>query len=174
MTTDAVNRSSATTSGSNTPKTGGFHWRDEFTLGHADIDAMHHEFSDVLNQLLLSDDDELADTLDAFLEHAHRHFEQEARQMRETRYSGASCHLEEHGAVLASGEQVRLLLEAGNRHEARRYATELARWFPKHSDEMDRSLAHWLLTRRADGRLPVKIIRKPVQPHNPGPHTDQG
>ena len=139
-----------------------FRWRNEFELGHPEIDAMHHEFADVLNRLLLCLDDELGEALDAFLEHARRHFDQEARQMRDTRYSGASCHLEEHDAVLASGEQVRALLAAGNSSEARRYATELARWFPKHSDEMDRSLAHWLLTRRADGRHPIKLIRKPV------------
>jgi hemerythrin len=158
MTTDAAHRSTIP----NTTHRQGFHWRNDFALGQPDIDAMHHEFTEVLNRLLLSSDRELAQTLDAFLDHARRHFDQEARQMRDTRYSGASCHLEEHDAVLASGEQVRALLAAGNPSEARRYAAELARWFPKHSDEMDRSLAHWLLTRRADGRHPIKLVRKPV------------
>ena len=159
MTTDAAYRSTIP----NTTHRQGFHWRNDFALGHPDIDAMHHEFTEVLNRLLQSSDQELAQTLDAFLDHARRHFDQEARQMRDTRYSGASCHLEEHEAVLASGEQVRALLAAGNPSEARRYAAELARWFPKHSDEMDRSLSHWLLTRREDGRHPIKLVRKPAQ-----------
>ena len=140
----------------------GFQWREEFALGHPEIDAMHHEFSEVLDRLLLSTNETLADSLDAFLDHARRHFDEEARQMRETRYSGASCHLEEHAAVLASGEEVRGLLAAGRHDVVRRFAAELARWFPKHSDEMDRSLSHWLLTRRADGRHPVTLVRRPI------------
>ncbi|MEN9760371.1 MAG: hypothetical protein RI906_197 [Pseudomonadota bacterium] len=165
MTTDAAHRSAIPDAAHRQ----GFQWRNDFALGHPDIDAMHHEFSEALNRLLQSSDQELAEALDAFLEHARRHFDQEAHQMRDTRYSGASCHLEEHGAVLASGEQVRALLASGNPSEARRYAVELARWFPKHSDEMDRSLAHWLLTRRTDGRHPVKLVRKPVPGRSPDP-----
>ena len=141
----------------------GFDWSDEFALGHPDMDAMHHEFTEVLDRLLRSSDQDLADSLQAFLDHARRHFDEEARQMRETRYSGASCHLDEHAAVLASGDDVRDLLAAGRHDVARRFAVELARWFPKHSDEMDRSLSHWLLTRREDGRHPIKLVRKPAQ-----------
>ena len=140
-----------------------FDWSDEFALGHPDMDAMHHEFTEVLDRLLRSSDQDLADSLQAFLDHARRHFDEEARQMRETRYSGASCHLDEHAAVLASGDDVRDLLAAGRHDVARRFAVELARWFPKHSDEMDRSLSHWLLTRREDGRHPIKLVRKPAQ-----------
>jgi hemerythrin len=145
------------------PANQGFHWREDFALGHPEIDAMHHEFTEVLDRLLRSTDQDLAESLEAFLDHARRHFDEEARQMRDTRYSGASCHLDEHAAVLASGDDVRALLAAGRHDVARRFAVELARWFPKHSDEMDRSLSHWLLTRREDGRHPIKLVRKPTQ-----------
>lgn len=141
----------------------GFQWHSGLALGHPAMDAVHQEFAVMLNRLLLSDEQSLAQALDQFLEHARGHFGEEDRQMHETRYAGAPCHLDEHQAVLASGEEVRALLSAGRTEVVRSFAIELARWFPKHSAEMDQSLAHWLLNRRPDGRHPVKIITKPAR-----------
>ena len=68
----------------------GFMWDDALILGHGEMDAIHRQFACVLDELLRSSDAALAQSLENFIAHAQEHFGDEERQMRETRYSGAS------------------------------------------------------------------------------------
>jgi hemerythrin len=79
--------------------------------------------------------------------------------MTETGFPARDCHVDEHAAVLRSLEQVQALLASGDGSECRRFAQELARWFPGHADYMDAALAHWMCKRRLGGK-PVVLRRR--------------
>ena len=100
---------------------------------------------------------------DRLVRHLNAHFGDEERQMRATAYNGASCHVDEHQAVLASAVEVRRLLLQGRADVARSFAQHLALWLPRHIADMDYSLADWLLTRRDDGLKPVRVVRKAIR-----------
>jgi len=136
-----------------------FTWSDRFVLGHGGMDATHREFVDLVGAMLSASDSELSRLLDAFADHAERHFDEEREWMLSTDFPAAECHIDEHKAVLASVHEVQVLL-AGGGHEAtcRALARELSRWFPGHADYMDASLAQWLVKKRMGG-IPVVLRR---------------
>ena len=136
-----------------------FAWQANMVLGHATMDQVHMECVARINELLACTDDGIEHAFDRLVSHLDAHFAQEERQMHETAYNGASCHVDEHKAVLTSASEVRLLLTEGRTDIARRFVQHLADWLPKHISNMDHSLADWLLTRRADGLQSVRIFK---------------
>jgi hemerythrin len=136
-----------------------FAWREEFAVGHAEMDATHHEFVRSVAALLRASDEEQAAALDAFADHARRHFAEEDEAMRQTGYGSAGCHVDEHAAVLKSVEEVRTALAVGKHHVVRSLAHALADWFPEHAQVMDLGLARWLTQRRLGGS-PVMLRRR--------------
>ena len=79
--------------------------------------------------------------------------------MQETNFPAAECHVAEHKAVMASAEQVLLLVEKGDLAVSRRFADELANWFPAHADYLDSALAQWMVKRKFGG-APVVFRRE--------------
>ena len=136
-----------------------FTWRDEFGVGHDDMDATHQEFVACVDALLRAPDDELAARLEAFAEHAQRHFAEEDDAMRRGAYNAGGCHVEEHAAVLKSVDEVRAALHAGRPTVVRGFARALADWFPEHARVMDLGLARWMVQQRLGG-APVLIQRR--------------
>lgn len=141
-----------------------FTWTDQFLLGYGPMDATHQEFVDLVAALLAAPDAELAHRLDAFADHAERHFDEEREWMLSTAFPAAQCHIDEHDAVLASVHEVRALLAGGGRAATgRALARELARWFPAHVDYMDAALGQWMAKRRSGG-IPVVLRRGSAVP----------
>ena len=83
--------------------------------------------------------------------------------MEGSQFPATECHVDEHGAVMTSVDQVREVVAAGNVAEGRRLARELAKWFPGHADYMDASLAQWLV-RQSTGGKPI-VLRRGVAWH---------
>lgn len=136
-----------------------FGWTDAFLLGFAPMDDTHREFVELVQPMLACPAAELPGHLEAFAEHAHRHFDQERDWMLGTDFPAAQCHIDEHQAVLKSVEEVLALLREGRDPAiARSLAEELARWFPGHADYMDAPLSQWMVKRRHGG-APVVIKR---------------
>jgi len=133
-------------------------WSDALLVGYPPMDNIHREFVETVKALLNATDADLPRRLDAFAEHARRHFGEEDRWMVETDFPASECHIDEHAAVMRSVEQVRYLLERGDSSECRRLARELMRWFPGHADYLDSALAHWMSKRRFGGK-PVVLKR---------------
>ena len=133
-------------------------WSDALLVGYPPMDNIHREFVETVKALLNATDADLPRRLDAFAEHARRHFGEEDRWMMETDFPASECHIDEHAAVMRSVEQVRHLLERGDSSECRRLARELMRWFPGHADYLDSALAHWMSKRRFGGK-PVVLRR---------------
>ena len=133
-------------------------WGDHFHLGYAPIDAVHEEFVDLLAQLQRAEDAALAPLLDAFALHLRSHFETENTWMEETAFPPRQCHMDEHAAVMESVQQVQALLAQGDAAICRALIEQLADWFPKHADQLDSALAHWMFKRRMGGK-PVVLRR---------------
>ena len=137
------------------------HWSDQYLLGYTPIDDVHEEFVTLLGRLQAGDDAELPALLDAFARHLEQHFEMENRWMVETEFPPRDCHIDEHAAVLASVREVQGL-PAGEQIEVIRHLVEaLADWFPKHADQLDSALAHWMSKQRLGGK-PV-VLRRNLQ-----------
>ncbi len=143
-------------------------WSDTLATGDARMDATHQEFIELANALLNASNDGLLTRLQAFEAHAQAHFAEEDRMMRQQPYPSAGCHLDEHQAVLKSIAEVMPLVAAGNVRIGRELAAELVRWFPEHTEEMDKSFVRWLV-RQATGGAPVLFHRsRPAQANASG------
>jgi hemerythrin len=125
-------------------------------LGFGVMDATHREFAERVGALMKADDASIAQALAALAEHLRSHFDEEREWMTSTGFPSAACHLEEHDAVLRSVDEVQSLVAAGGLHVARALAFELSRWFPEHTDAMDRGLAKWIVKARLGGE-PIAI-----------------
>ena len=136
-----------------------FTWQDEFEVGHDEMDATHREFVSCVDALLRAPDDELAARLEAFAEHARRHFAEEDEAMRRGAYDAGGCHIDEHAAVLRSLDQVRQALREGRPAVVRAFAEALADWFPEHARVMDLGLARWMAQQRLGG-APILVRRR--------------
>jgi hemerythrin len=132
------------------------HWKSEYASGYAPMDEDHREFLDCVGTLMTCDDADLPSALDAFSNHAISHFGEEDRLMATNAYPSAGCHVEEHAAVLGSLAEVQQALTRGNSSVVRRFASELARWFPEHASAMDHGLARWVVQQRLGG-APVAL-----------------
>jgi len=137
-------------------------WSDELLLGHPVIDAEHRELVALIGALASCCDAELGERLQAFAAHASSHFADEDRQMAETDFPAAGCHADEHAKVVESAREVIAMVGEGDVDIGRRFAQELARWFPGHVAHLDSALAHWLVKRRHGG-APV-VLRRQVCP----------
>lgn len=151
--------------------TPGFAWDEGFSVGHGDMDETHHEFVDCVDALLRASDSQQSAALEAFAEHAQRHFHEEDEAMRHSAYGSAGCHVDEHAAVLKSLDEVRAALAVGRHAVVRDFAWALAEWFPRHAQVMDLGLARWLNQRRLGG-APV-LIQKPKPKQTQTLQTDE-
>ncbi len=139
------------------------HWNDQYLLGYTPIDAVHEEFVGLVGRMQAASDAELPGLLAEFTRHCEQHFETENRWMLETDFPPRDCHIDEHAAVLASVREVGEMLAKGElgTDVVRDLVEHLADWFPKHADQLDSALAHWMSKERLGGK-PV-VLRRGLQ-----------
>ncbi|OGA61881.1 MAG: hypothetical protein A2710_22990 [Burkholderiales bacterium RIFCSPHIGHO2_01_FULL_64_960] len=129
-------------------------------LGYGPMDAVHAEFTEVVERATFCSDTDFLAQLDAIVAHLRRHFAEEDCWMRETGFPPSDCHQDEHAAVLKSAEEVLALGDASQRLAVgRSFVHELAAWFPAHADYLDSALAAWMC-KRAYGGKPVVVHRQ--------------
>lgn len=134
-------------------------WSDDLATGHAAVDAEHRAFVQRANALATASDASLLAELRAFEQHARQHFAAEDALMRDSRCPSAGCHRDEHQAVLKSVAEVIARVADGQLHIGRALSDELLRWFPEHTEHMDKGLTQWLL-KQATGAQPVVFRRR--------------
>ena len=134
-------------------------WQDDFLVGHNEIDEEHRTFVQLIQQLETCRDAEVLQNLKELISGTEMHFAFEDRLMVEMNFPPRDCHMEEHQAVLKSGYEVLDLVNKGKYETARRYASELAKWFPAHVAQLDSALAHWI-TKQKYGAKPIVLKRK--------------
>ncbi len=116
-------------------------WDEHLAKGIAPMDATHKEFVELVDGLLGCPDAELAERLQALVDHTREHFDREDRWMAESGFPPIAIHQGEHQRVLAAMEQVLERARAGDPAPARALVSQLPTWFEQHSATMDNALA---------------------------------
>ena len=142
---------------------GPLHWNDQYLRGYTPIDAVHEEGVGLVGQMQAASDAGLPALLTEFTRHCEQHFEMENRWMVETSFPPRDCHIDEHAAVLASVREVGEMFAKGElgADVVRDLVEHLADWFPRHADQLDSALAHWMSKERLGGK-PV-VLRRGLQ-----------
>jgi hemerythrin-like metal-binding protein len=133
------------------------------TLGDPVLDREHAELQRLIDALHDARPDAALSALDALKAHATSHFGQEDVDLRRLGGANATCHLDEHAAVLRSLDEVRAVLERPQPPAGvvARLAAELTRWLPEHVQAMDASIAS-VRTKERFGGVPVQLTRRSV------------
>ncbi|MFM8574933.1 MAG: hypothetical protein ACKOBF_03415, partial [Limnohabitans sp.] len=84
-----------------TPTTAnGLPWTASLHTGDGRMDDTHHEFVEMLNEILATPQDQQLPLYKKFLLHTVEHFAQEERWMVATGFSAENCHAEHHATIL--------------------------------------------------------------------------
>lgn len=132
-------------------------------LGDPALDDDHLRFRELAEDLLQASAATSVASLDALHAHAQRHFAAEDVDLRTMRGGNASCHIDEHAAVLKSLVEVRDVLTGEDTSAeakallVRRLASQLLGWLPEHVEQMDAAVA----MHRANTRFGGTPIRMP-------------
>lgn len=130
-------------------------WDDEMVLGNAQLDAVHHEMSDLLNVLAQTPEAELLTTLDECIAHTRAHFDLEEGWMARLNFPAAGCHISEHNQVFGVMKQVRDCVVAGDVRYAYVLAKELGAWLRIHASTMDYALTYFIESTHGDVSQPA-------------------
>jgi hemerythrin-like metal-binding protein len=139
----------------------------QYLLGDPTLDADHAELLRLIDALDAAQPHELVAALEALRDHAAKHFAVEDEELRQMKDGNASCHLDEHQAVLKSLGEVRDIVAGADSSLdvaalIRPLCAELYRWLPEHVQAMDAGVAIFR-TKSRFGGAPVVITRKPPQ-----------
>ncbi|MDD2878800.1 MAG: hemerythrin domain-containing protein [Rhodoferax sp.] len=116
-------------------------WSDTLALGLPEMDDTHHEFVDLLAQVVNASDDTLLPLWRKLVAHTDEHFAREDRWMKTTGFSSTNCHTTQHQVVLQVMREGDKRGTAGELAVVRQMADELGTWFPMHAQAMDAALA---------------------------------
>ncbi|WP_311223441.1 MULTISPECIES: hemerythrin domain-containing protein [unclassified Acidovorax] len=106
------------------------------------MDTTHQEFVELLAAVQAADDAALLPAWHALVHHTVEHFGQEDRWMQSTRFASSNCHSMQHRVILqVLGEGTERAEKHGELQVLRGMASELAVWFPQHTQSMDAALA---------------------------------
>ena len=125
-------------------------WDEEMVLGNAQLDAVHHEMSDLLNLLAKTPETELLAVLDECIAHTRAHFDLEEGWMARLSFPAAGCHISEHNQVFGVMQQVRDCVVDGDTQYAYVLAKELGAWLRIHASTMDYALTYFIDSTNAD------------------------
>ena len=125
-------------------------WDEEMVLGNAQLDAVHHEMSDLLNLLAKTPETELLAVLDECIAHTRAHFDLEEGWMARLSFPAAGCHVSEHNQVFGVMQQVRDCVVEGDTQFAYVLAKELGAWLRIHASTMDYALTYFIDSTNAD------------------------
>lgn len=116
-------------------------WSEGLALDLPLMDETHQEFVELLGAVEAAADAQLLGAWQALVDHTADHFAREDAWMAATRFASGNCHSLQHKVVLQVLREGTAQAEAGDLPVLRRMATELALWFPQHTQTMDAALA---------------------------------
>ncbi len=122
-------------------------WRDDYAIGHPDIDGDHRALMDALAILSTGYcETDLVDTQIKMLErYTIEHFAREERLMRQIGYPEIDRHLALHEQFRASVRRLRTLWAGVNTPEIQtEIVRELSQWLENHILVADRDYGKWL------------------------------
>jgi len=111
-------------------------------LGAPEMDATHREFATLAQELTRAGSEDFPLLFDVLIDHTRRHFDNESRLMRSSRFPAIAEHESEHQRVLGDLTRLRTGIDEGRVAFARAYVREgLPEWFNLHLATMDTALA---------------------------------
>lgn len=118
-------------------------WDDKVhALGISEMDATHREFIALTNMLAECDDTDFAALFEKLLEHCRRHFINEGRLMRISRFPALNEHESEHHRIYGDLVQMNRAVQRGRLALPRAFVKQgLVEWFSVHLASMDSALA---------------------------------
>lgn len=116
-------------------------WSETLALDLPEMDKTHHEFVDLLAQVVNATDQHLLPLWSDLVAHTDEHFTREDRWMKDTGFSSTNCHTTQHQVVLQVMREGAKRGHAGELAVVRQMADELGIWFPQHAQAMDAALA---------------------------------
>jgi hemerythrin len=128
-------------------------WRDEFTIGLADVDHEHRELIAMIDALLDSIGPSTgAAQIVAALGEIHAriaaHFALEEREMRHLKYIAIGEHKSDHERLLDDILDIMADVESPQGYEPEALERRLVHWFTEHFRTHDARLHRWLVERR--------------------------
>ena len=136
-------------------------WSDGLALDLPLMDDTHHEFVELLHCVEGADDTRILAAWKALVEHTDAHFSQEDRWMQATRFASSNCHSLQHKVVLQVMREGTQRAEQGELDVLRGMASDLAIWFPQHTQSMDAALA--LHLRRGGFDAVTGLVNAPAE-----------
>ena len=118
----------------------------KYLLGLAPMDATHHEFVALVNQLNAAKGEAFKGLFTQLQQHTHAHFAQEESWMHSSNFPALTEHRADHQRVLGDMNRFARQVERGLLPMARAYVRELPNWFLLHASTMDSALAAHLKT----------------------------
>jgi hemerythrin-like metal-binding protein len=133
-------------------------------LGDPTLDEDHTELQRLIDDMTGAPVHQVLEKLEALRAHAAKHFAVEDEDLRRMKDGNASCHLDEHAAVLKSLGEVRDIIAQGASsveivNMVVPLCAELNRWLPEHVQAMDAGVAIFR-TKTRFGGAPIVISRR--------------
>jgi len=120
-------------------------WRDEFSVGIAEIDHEHRELIELINGLqkdlrARDDVDKILESLGEIYAQIAAHFALEERMMRKTRYPAYAEHKEDHETLMDDLRDIMDGVEDDGILDETQLTDDLDRWFSDHFRTHDAKL----------------------------------
>jgi len=120
-------------------------WREEFSVGVAEVDYEHQELIELINVLHRSVREgvtrqQVVDSLGEIYAQIAAHFALEEKYMRDTHYRGYPEHKEDHETLLDDLRDIMDEVEDDGEFDERRLSIDLDRWFSDHFRTHDAKL----------------------------------
>lgn len=120
-------------------------WRDEFSVGIAEVDHEHRELIELINELQKdlqagSSTRKIVRSLGEIYAQIAAHFALEEKMMRTTRYPAYAEHKEDHEALLDDLRDIMDGVEYDGALDQAQLNVDLNRWFSDHFQTHDAKL----------------------------------
>jgi len=120
-------------------------WRDEFSVGIAEVDHEHRELIELINELQKdlqagSDTKKIMQSLGEIYAQISSHFALEEKMMRNTRYPSYAEHKEDHETLLDDLRDIMDAVEDDGILDDTQLTDDLDRWFSDHFRTHDAKL----------------------------------
>lgn len=120
-------------------------WRDEFSVGIAEVDHEHRELIQLINELQKNlragdDADKILESLGEIYAQIAAHFALEEKMMRNTRYPAYAEHKEDHETLMDDLRDIMDGVEDDGVLDEAQLTDDLDRWFSDHFRTHDAKL----------------------------------
>lgn len=112
-------------------------WTEDYSVGHAELDAQHRVLIEMVNSLIEVDameyeQEAIATIIGQLTDYAATHFGDEERLMAQSSYSGYEAHCLEHDAFRRKNEELHLAAQQEEGRVVEEIITYLRTWVVDH------------------------------------------